>query len=137
MQSDSDEVNAPVKTKAQLLQNIRVALAGRVSEIVHFGVEDGMSSGVLGDLKQATQIAKYMLLHCGMDDEFLMCYINEDALDAKMSTMLYTRISKLLREQMALTIRDIEEGYQKVQSLTEALIQHTSLTSSQIKDILK
>ena len=42
-------------TKSELLSRIRTSLAGRASEIVHYGTEEGISTGASGDLHSATK----------------------------------------------------------------------------------
>jgi len=57
---------------------ILTSLGGRAAEPVYYGDKAGISTGAAGDLASATEIAKAMLIHDDMDEEFglmaLLCY---------------------------------------------------------------
>lgn len=63
-------------TKGKMLQNIIVALGGRVAEEIIF---DDITTGASQDIKQATATAKAMVTKFGMSDEVgLICYGNDE-----------------------------------------------------------
>ncbi len=63
-------------TKGKMLQDITVALGGRVAEEIIF---DDITTGASQDIKQATATAKAMVTKFGMSDEVgLICYGNEE-----------------------------------------------------------
>ena len=63
-------------TKGKMLQDITVALGGRVAEEEVF---DDITTGASQDIKQATQMAKAMVTKYGMSDNIgLICYDNDD-----------------------------------------------------------
>ena len=138
MQRNEDEARAPLKTKKELLRDIRVSLAGRASEIVRYGSEDGISTGISGDLQQASRVAKYMLSYYGMDDDFGFAFIDSDMMKtSEMSMMMHRQISKILKEQMLVTIEEIKADFLRVERLACALIDKTSMTGDQIKAVLE
>ena len=53
-------------TRKQVYERIREALAGRATEIVFYGKENGASSGAADDLKVATQLAEKMIGQWGI-----------------------------------------------------------------------
>lgn len=63
-------------TRGQMLQNITVALGGRVAEEIIF---DDITTGASQDIKQATATARAMVTKFGMSDEVgLICYGNDE-----------------------------------------------------------
>lgn len=54
------------KTKSQLLADIRVALGGRIAEVL---ILDEISTGASGDLQSVTNTARAMVTRWGMSDE--------------------------------------------------------------------
>ncbi len=63
-------------TKGKMLQDIIVALGGRVAEELVF---DDITTGASQDIKQATQLAKAMVTKYGMSENIgLICYDNDD-----------------------------------------------------------
>ena len=63
-------------TKGKMLQDIIVALGGRVAEELVF---DDITTGASQDIKQATRMAKAMVTKYGMSENIgLICYDNDD-----------------------------------------------------------
>ena len=63
-------------TKGKMLQDITVALGGRVAEEIIF---DDITTGASQDIKQATRMAKDMVTKYGMSENIgLICYDNDD-----------------------------------------------------------
>ena len=138
MQRDADEAGAMLKTRKELLRDIRVSLAGRASEIVRYGDEDGVSTGISGDLRQASHVAKCMLSYYGMDDEFGFAYIDDSLMkSSEMAMLMHQKISTVLKQQMQVTIDEIKADYDKVQRLATALIDKTSMSGEEIKAVLE
>ena len=63
-------------TKGQMLQDIMVALGGRIAESMVF---DDVTTGASQDIKQATAIAKAMVTKYGFSDKLgMVCYGSDD-----------------------------------------------------------
>ncbi len=138
MQLNADDVASSLKTKKDLLRSIRVSLAGRASEIVHFGSDEGISTGISDDLAQATHIAKAMVCNYGMDEDIGLIYIDDAAANSTaMASLIYQKIPAILNEQMKITIEEIKAGYKQVSRLVNVLLEKNSLTSKEIDKILK
>lgn len=58
-----------LRTRAEILDLICQAMAGRAAEIVCYGEEDGLSTGVGSDLRAATRLAERMACDLGMSAE--------------------------------------------------------------------
>ena len=63
-------------TKGKMLQNIMVALGGRIAEEIIF---DDITTGASQDIKQATAIARSMVTEYGMSDEVGMINYGGDS----------------------------------------------------------
>ena len=100
MEHDDEEASSPLKTREELLANIRVSLAGRGGEIIRFGAEKGLSSGASGDLKNATAVARRMLCQYGMDDELGMVWSDREILTSEEESRIRRKISDLLAAEM-------------------------------------
>ena len=138
MQKDEDEARALSKTKKELLNDIRVALAGRASEMIHYGKEDGISTGISSDLRYATQVARYMLSYYGMNEDFGFAFIDDEMMKTgEMSMKIHQEVSEILKEQMQLTLDEINQDFHLVKRLANALIEKTSLTGEEIKGVLE
>ncbi|MCR5788756.1 MAG: ATP-dependent zinc metalloprotease FtsH [Lachnospiraceae bacterium] len=105
-------------TKGKMLQDIVVSLGGRVAEALIF---DDITTGASQDLKQATKIAKKMIMKYGMSDAIgVISYDNDDdevfiGRDLAHSTRGYS-------EEIAGTIdkeirRIVDECYKKAEKL--------------------
>ena len=62
-------------TRGKMLQNIEVALGGRIAEELVF---DDITTGASQDIKQATQIARDMVTKYGMSDEIGLVSYDDD-----------------------------------------------------------
>ena len=62
-------------TRGKMLQNITVALGGRIAEDKIF---DDITTGASQDIRQATEIAKSMVMKLGMSDKLGMIYYGQD-----------------------------------------------------------
>ncbi|SET68939.1 cell division protease FtsH [Natronincola peptidivorans] len=119
--------------KKDMLNNIKVALAGRVVEELVFG-EDNITTGASNDIQKATEIIVAMTKQFGMSEEVGM--INYDILlgqsggmDQKLiescnKTMkiLYTETKEMIQENIAL-VKAIAEGLMDKETLKEDEIQ--------------
>ena len=138
MQMNADDASSPIRTKEELLRDIRVSLAGRASEIVRFGKEGGTSTGIAGDLAQATNTAKAMICNYGMDDEIGLLYIDDAvARTSEMTMLIHNKATSILNTQMKNTIEEIKDGYVKISKLVKALLEKNSMTGDEIDAVLR
>lgn len=61
---DKDEYST---TRQQMMAHIDVCMGGKAAEELIFG-EDQVTSGATSDLRQATRMARHMVVDCGMSD---------------------------------------------------------------------
>jgi len=129
------------RTRDQLLREICVNLSGRCAELLYYGRDAGLSTGVSQDLENATNIARAMVCRYGMEEEFgllvtpeLMKY--EGALSSPVYLKLNEAANKILKEQMDKTMTLLEKNRQHLDALVEALIGRERLTTEELQNIL-
>eukprot|EP00250_Pteridium_aquilinum_P020458 c24820_g1_i1 orf=343-2865(-) len=131
---DKDETSV---SKLQLLARLDVAMGGRVAEEIIFGTEQ-VTTGARSDLQHATALARHMVSECGMSDSVGPIFIAVD--DQRPSQDIQRNID-------AEVVRLLKEAYERVKTLLKkresdlhalanALLEHETLTSKQIKQIL-
>ena len=127
----AEQEGKAIYTKEELLARIRTSLGGRASEIVYYGERDGISTGASGDLASATGLAQQIVCVYGMDDEFGLAVTNgEISAEARVS------INRILKEQMAETVRLVSENKEKIDSLVSELMNKNHLNREEIDKIL-
>ena len=137
MEHSDDEASAPLKTREELINNIRTSLGGRASEIVYYGKDGGVSSGASGDLQGATQIARAMICSYGMDDAIGLAVLSpEEATRGPMAGKINERISEIIKKEMCETVKIIGESKPQLDKLVTALLEKNRLTGEEINNIL-
>ena len=125
-------------TRKQVYERIREALAGRATEIVFYGKENGASSGAADDLKVATQLAEKMIGQWGMDDTFGMAVIREkDAVCSDVESRLRERVNAILRQMLGETVAQIKNNKESVDLLAEVLILENHMDGRKIRELLE
>lgn len=136
------------RKRKELLDMITMTMAGRIAEEI---VTGDVSSGASGDIQQATQMAKAMVMHWGMSEKLGMVQYG----DSQEYVFLGRDMgrSKEYSEQTAQEIdaevkRITNEGYQTAKALIEAnrdklelianaLLEHETLDGSQVEELLR
>ncbi len=137
MQHDDEEGKA-IYTKDELLAKIRTSLGGRASEIVYYGEKDGISTGASGDLESATNIASHIICSYGMDDNFGLAVIDQQAArSGDLSGEVRKEVNKILSDEMRNAIKLIEENKPAIDALVEQLLVNNHLTGNEIKEIFE
>lgn len=105
-------------TKGQMLQDITVALGGRVAEELVF---DDITTGASQDIKEATGLAKSMVMKFGMSETLGLINYDNDSDEVFIGRDL-AHTSRGYGEQVASTIdqevkRMIDDSYQRAQRI--------------------
>jgi cell division protease FtsH len=129
--------------------HLAVAMGGRVAEEIVFGKEN-ITSGAVGDIDQATKMARAMVTRMGFSDELgLVAYgENQDEVFLGMSMGRQQSVSEATAQKIDREVRRlIEEAYEEAKRilterhddhirLSEALLEYETLTGDEIKDLL-
>lgn len=130
LQHAEDETKA-IYTKEELLNHIRVSLAGRAAEMVYYGGENGISTSALDDLKNAVGIARSMVCDYGMDSS-----IGLAGADNVNSEKVNDVVNVILQQEMKNAMEAIAGNMETVDKLVYELVKKDHLSESEINDIL-
>ncbi len=132
--------------RAELIDQLCVAMGGRVAEELQFG---NVTNGASGDIRQATSIARKMVCEWGMSDKLGMVEYGGDESGGE---MFMAGKGKTYSEETAQLIDEeirelIESAYQRakdlliehrdgLQRISEALLEYETLDGEQTEDLL-
>lgn len=134
----ADQESKGVYTKEELLQRVRVSLAGRAAEVVYYGKEQGLSTGAQNDLEKAARLITHMLCSYGMDEEIGLLPIDTTNLEiSPIYERLRKRMSVIMQEEFAKTVEMIQQNKDSIDCLVQALLEKNKLTSNEIESLLK
>ncbi|MBQ8651347.1 MAG: ATP-dependent zinc metalloprotease FtsH [Alphaproteobacteria bacterium] len=128
-------------SKTELLSNIKVAMGGRAAEEIFFG-PDNITTGASQDLKQATSIAKNMVIKWGMSDKLGLrsFYSTEsyymdasDQISQKTTEVIDAEIKSLIDNAYQEVRSMIIANRDQIENIVEKLIEHETLTGEEVK----
>ncbi|XP_027333819.1 ATP-dependent zinc metalloprotease FTSH 4, mitochondrial-like isoform X2 [Abrus precatorius] len=133
---DKDETSI---SRKQMLARLDVCMGGRVAEELIFGKNE-VTSGASSDLKRATNLARDMVTKYGMGNEVGLVTHDYDDKGRSMSSetrLLIEKEVKQFLESAYNNAKTILTSYNKEHhALANALLEHETLTGSQIKALL-
>jgi cell division protease FtsH len=132
-------------TRLELLSNIRVALGGRVAEELIFGY-DKVTTGASNDIKQATAIAKNMIIKWGMNEDLgLRSFYDSDGYYLEASDQISPKTSEAIDKEVRNIIdqasKDVKElmvaHMDKLRAIAQKLLERETLTGEQVRMIFE
>jgi cell division protease FtsH len=132
-------------TKASIIDDITIAMGGRVAERVVFG-DDKVTAGALSDLKAATHYANNMVVSWGMNEKVGPVYcLNKiksegyNGLEASSNEML-----KLIDYEIKIILENAEKratdiitnNRNKLNIIADALMKYETLTGDEINKLI-
>ncbi|MCE1248604.1 MAG: AAA family ATPase [Firmicutes bacterium] len=136
MERESDE-NKSLYTMADLEQTIREAMGGRAAEMVYYGNDGGLSSGVSGDLAHASKIARKMISDFGMSDDFGLIALGSDRMmDGPVSIRINEIASRIIKKQLSAAVSLLQENKKYLDELSNRLFDKNRLTRKEMEEIL-
>ncbi|MBQ7088274.1 MAG: AAA family ATPase [Clostridia bacterium] len=132
----AEQEGKAIYTRDEMLARIRTSLGGRAAEIVYYGDRDGISSGASGDLQHATYWAQMILCSLGMDEEFGLAVVDPRAAVGELADEIRAAVNRILKEQMAETVRLIRENKETIDALVTELMYKNHLNEHEIARIL-
>ncbi|MGL1832692.1 ATP-dependent zinc metalloprotease FtsH [Rhodocyclaceae bacterium SMB388] len=134
--------------RERLLQTIAVLFGGRICEEIFM---DQMTTGASNDFARATDLARRMVTQWGMSDNLGPMVYGEEEGEIFLGRQVTTHrnvseatmqkvdaeIRRIIDQQYALARRLIEENRDKIEAMTQALLEWETLDSDQINDIVE
>ena len=131
----------------RLLQMIAVLFGGRICEEIFM---KQMTTGASNDFARATDLARRMVTQWGMSDNLGPMVYGEEEGEIFLGRQVTTHrnvseatmqkvdaeIRRIIDEQYALARRLIEENSDKVETMTQALLEWETLDADQVNDIM-
>ena len=133
--------------KDQMLAQIAMMFGGRVAEDIFTGQ---ISTGASNDFERATQVARDMVTRYGMSEKMGVMVYGENEGEVFLGRSVTTHknmseatmqqvdseIRRILDEQYALAYRLLDENRDKVEAMTNALLEWETIDREQILDIM-
>ncbi|MFZ5485309.1 MAG: ATP-dependent zinc metalloprotease FtsH [Pseudomonadota bacterium] len=133
--------------KIRLLSTICVLFGGRIAEEVFM---NQMTTGASNDFQRATDIAKRMVTQWGMSDELGTMVYGEEEGEVFLGRSITTHknvseatmqkvdaeVRRIIDEQYARARKIIEDNRDKIEAMTQALLEWETIDAEQIDDIM-
>ncbi|MCR5324702.1 MAG: AAA family ATPase [Lachnospiraceae bacterium] len=123
-------------SKADLINRIRSALAGRAAEEVFFGKDKSLNTGASSDLDHATQYAWQIICSYGMDEEQLIVLNKNDILRSSVAAEYIAKVNNLLSNEMKNTLNILSEAKDKIKAIADELVKENKLTGEQFEELM-
>ncbi|MCL4759380.1 MAG: ATP-dependent zinc metalloprotease FtsH [Rhodocyclaceae bacterium] len=134
--------------RERLLQTIAVLFGGRICEEIFM---NQMTTGASNDFARATDLARRMVTQWGMSDSLGPMVYGEEEGEIFLGRQVTTHrnvseatmqkvdaeIRRIIDQQYALARRLIEENQDKIEAMTQALLEWETLDAEQINDIME
>jgi ATP-dependent metalloprotease FtsH len=139
MEREGDETRI-IYTKPEIEQRIREAMGGRAAEIVYYGKDEGLSSGVATDLQHATAWAAKMVKEYGMNEALGQVALPDAAdgraMDGPLAAKTMEAAEHVVRQELDNAIRVLEQNRENLEQLVGGLLEKNRLTCEELEDIL-
>mgnify|MGYP000280094825 CR=1 FL=1 len=136
------------RKRKELNDLIAVTMAGRIAEEL---VTDDISSGAAGDIQQATQMAKAMVMHWGMSDKLGMVqygdspeyvFLGRDMMRSKdyseqTAEAIDAEVKRIITENFDRARNLILEHRDKLELIAAALLEYETLDGGQVREIVQ
>ncbi|KAK8523320.1 hypothetical protein V6N13_113269 [Hibiscus sabdariffa] len=126
-------------SRKQMLARLDVAMGGRVAEELIFG-ENEVTSGAQSDLENATSLARTMVTRYGMSKEVgLVTHLYNDngrSMSTETRLLIEKEVKYLLERAYNNAKTILTTHWKEHHALANALLEHETLTGSQIKAML-
>jgi cell division protease FtsH len=124
-----------LETKEELIDMMKIALAGRAAEQVVFG---RVTNGAASDLEKATEIARAMVFEWGMSEFVTSRTMRADnyALSEETKRLRDSEQARLTDDAYAEALRLTEKHRTSLDRLTQALLEKETLVREEIEQLL-
>eukprot|EP00455_Lapot_gusevi_P015798 TRINITY_DN1804_c0_g1_i8.p1 TRINITY_DN1804_c0_g1~~TRINITY_DN1804_c0_g1_i8.p1 ORF type:complete len:149 (+),score=42.73 TRINITY_DN1804_c0_g1_i8:187-633(+) len=126
--------------RSQLLAQLDICMGGRVAEELIFG-KDNVTTGASSDLKQATRLARDMVLKYGLSEGVGQLHISQleevQLLSPELRQVVDNEIKALLDNSYQRASRILTQHNGQLHTLAQALLQFETLSGAEISQILQ
>lgn len=120
-------------TKEDMKKEINITLAGRAATEVVLG-DEGVDSGNVGDLKQATSMAFDMVSKLGMYEGFSSGLLFDDVSKAPFSDKYYEKVNDIMKERTEEVKEEMEAAKPVIIEFSKILLQRKKMSEKEIYD---
>jgi cell division protease FtsH len=132
--------------KDEAKQRIAMTMAGKAAEIIKYG-EEGVSSGPVGDIQQASGLARAMVMRWGMSDEIGNIDYSEAhegyqgntagfSVSAETKQKIEAEVKALIDEGYETARRILLEKSEDFERLAKGLLEYETLTGDEIRKVI-
>ena len=132
--------------KDQCEQNLAMTMAGKAAEIRKWG-EDEVSNGPAGDIMQASQLARAMVMRWGMSDKVGNIDYAEAAegysgntggfsVSAHTKELIEEEVKRFIQDGYARATQILEDHHEEWERLAQGLLEYETLTGEEIKRVM-
>lgn len=132
-------------TRAKLLDDLVVAMGGRVAEEMIFGY-DLVTTGASSDITQATNIARNMVIQWGLSDkvgtvdyspdEGSQYYASSRDFSEETAKIIDEEAKRIIDNALKRANKILADKKDDLEKLAKALLEHETLTGDEITDLL-
>ena len=133
--------------KDEAKQKIAMTMAGKAAEIIKYG-EEGVSSGPIGDIQQASSLARAMVMRWGMSDKVgNIDYSEADSgysgqtggfsVSAETKALIEQEVRKLIDDGYEQARKILLDHAEEFERLAQGLLEYETLTGDDIARVMK
>ena len=135
--------------KDEAEQRIAMTMAGKAAEILKYGAES-VSSGPVGDIQQASALARSMVMRYGMSDLVGNIDYQEAAagyqanggaggfsVSAATKELIESEVKRFIDDGYEVAYKIIESKQEEFERLAQGLLEYETLTGDEIKRVMK
>lgn len=120
-------------SKTDLLNSVRISLAGRAAELVYYGDVDGVTTGPSSDLQNATNIAAHMICSYGMHEDFGLAVTGAYADGGRsLAPEVREAVNAMLAEELDNAKRLLQENKAAIDQFVAVLMEKTHLNGEEM-----
>ena len=131
--------------KDEAKQRIAMMMAGKAAEVIKYG-EEGVSSGPVGDIQQASGLARAMVMRWGMSDAVGNIDYSEAhqgytgttggfSVSAETKQLIEAEVKRLIDEGYEVALRVLHEKSVEFERLARGLLEYETLTGDEIRKV--
>lgn len=133
--------------KDELEQKIAMTMAGKAAEVMIYG-ENGVSNGPAGDIQQASQLARAMVMRWGMSDKVGPVDYSEAhegysggtpgfSVSAETKALIESEVRRIIEEGYKKACRVLTKNRVAFENLAQGLLKYETLSGEEIKRVIR